>query len=71
MPFAPRRRSCAITRARCPRSVPPNATQRAVLAIEVHDEFLRHDPVTNRPTVFDPDPEVIRVEVRRRTRQSR
>ena len=52
-------------------AVPPNATQRAVLAIEVHDEFLRHDPVTNRPTVFDPDPEVIRVEVRRRTRQSR
>lgn len=52
-------------------AVPPNATQRAVLAIEVHDLFLRHDPVTNRTTVLDPDPEVIQVEVRRRTRQSR
>lgn len=47
---------------------PTNATQRAVLAIEVHGAFLRRDPVTNLTTVIDPDPDVIEVEVRRRTR---
>jgi Fe-S-cluster containining protein len=52
-------------------AVPANATQRAVLAIEVHDAFLRRDPLTNRMTVFDPEPGVIQVEVRRRTRQER
>jgi Fe-S-cluster containining protein len=50
---------------------PPNATQRAVLAIEVHDTFLRHDPMTSRTTVVDPDPEVVRAEVQRRTRRAR
>ena len=52
-------------------AVPLSATQRAVMAIEVHDVFLRRDPVTNRASVIDPDPELIRVDVRRRTRQSR
>ena len=51
-------------------AVPPSATQLAVMAIEVHDVFLWRDPVADRTTVVDPDPEVIRVEVRR-TRQSR
>jgi Fe-S-cluster containining protein len=50
---------------------PPNATQLAVLAIEVHDAFLRHDLLTDRTTVIDPDPGVIQVEVQRRTRQVR
>lgn len=49
-------------------AVPTNATQRAVLAVEVHDAFLRRDEVTGRTTVVDPDPEVVRVEVVRRTR---
>ena len=52
-------------------AVPANATQLAVLAIEVHEAFLRRDPVTNRSTVFDPDPEVIQVEVRQRRRRAR
>ena len=52
-------------------AAPASATQIAVLAIEVHDAFLRPDPMTNRPTVFDPDPEVIQLEVRRHTQHRR
>jgi Fe-S-cluster containining protein len=41
--------------------VPTNATQRAVLAIQLHDAFLRHDDQTDRRVVVDPEPEAIRV----------
>jgi hypothetical protein len=41
--------------------VPTNATQRAVLAIQLHDAFLRHDDETDRSVVIDPEPEAIRV----------
>jgi Fe-S-cluster containining protein len=47
-------------------SVPANATQLAVLAIEIHDTFLRHDEHPGRTTVVEPDPEAVRVEVTRR-----
>jgi Fe-S-cluster containining protein len=47
-------------------AVPPDATRIAVLAIELHDAFLRRDEATDETTVVDPDPEVIRVELRRR-----
>jgi uncharacterized protein len=40
---------------------PANATQRAVLAIYLHDAFLRHDDETGRRVVVDPEPEVIQV----------
>jgi uncharacterized protein len=48
--------------------VPSNATQLAVLAVELHDAFLRHDGETGHTTVVDPDPQVVRVELTRRTR---
>jgi Fe-S-cluster containining protein len=48
-------------------AVPTSTTQVAVLAIELHDIFLRHDDETDQTTVVDPDPEVVRVEVLRRT----
>ncbi|MDQ1521346.1 MAG: uncharacterized protein QOI55_2419 [Actinomycetota bacterium] len=47
---------------------PANATQLAVLAIEIHDAFLRRDEDTGDTTVADPDAEVVRAEVTRRTR---
>jgi hypothetical protein len=40
-------------------------TQIAVLAIQVHRVFLRHDGAAGGPTVVDPDPEVVRTEVLR------
>jgi uncharacterized protein len=43
--------------------VPANATQRAVLAIQLHDAFLRHDDATDRSVVVDPEPEAVRVVV--------
>jgi hypothetical protein len=46
-------------------SAPMNATQIAVLAIEVHRVFLRHDEATGEPSVVDADPEVVRTEVLR------
>ncbi|MBK9177984.1 MAG: YkgJ family cysteine cluster protein [Acidimicrobiales bacterium] len=49
------------------RTVPTNTTQLAVLAIEVHDAFLRRDEQTGRTTVVDADPDVVRAEVARRT----
>jgi uncharacterized protein len=48
------------------RAGPTNSTQRAVLAIEIHDVFLRRDEATGQPTVIDPDPDVVRAEVERR-----
>jgi uncharacterized protein len=39
---------------------------RAVVAIEVHDVFLRRDERTGRSRVVDPDPHVVRVELTRR-----
>jgi uncharacterized protein len=48
------------------RSVPSDATQLAVLAIELHEDFLRRDEGTGETTVVDPDLEVIRVELIRR-----
>jgi hypothetical protein len=47
-------------------AVPTDATQLAVLAIELHDTFLRRDDEKGHTTVVDPEPEVIRVELIRR-----
>ncbi len=50
----------------------PNATQRAVLAIDVHDAFLANvegnDGDGDDLVVIEPDPDVIRTEITRRTR---
>jgi Fe-S-cluster containining protein len=46
--------------------IPGNATQLAVLAIEVHGSFLGRDEETGAPTLVEPDPDEVRVEVRRR-----
>ena len=46
---------------------PSNATQLAVLAVELHDAFLRHDGA-GHTAVVDPDPQLVRVELTRRTR---
>lgn len=43
--------------------VPANATQRAVLAIRLHDAFLRHDDETDARVVVDPEPAAVRVVV--------
>lgn len=48
--------------------VPTNTTQLAVLAIELHDVFLRHDDNTGQMTVVDLDPDEVRVKVMRRAR---
>jgi hypothetical protein len=47
-------------------AAPTNATQRAVVAIELHDAFLCRDDETGRTTVVDPEPGVVRVELMRR-----
>jgi hypothetical protein len=47
-------------------AIPTNATQLALLAIEIHDAFLQRDPSTGNATVADPDPDVVRVEVSHR-----
>ena len=39
---------------------PPRSTQRAVLAIRLHDQFLGNDPGTDRVVVVEPDPAKIR-----------
>lgn len=41
-------------------AAPTNATQFAVLAIEIHGTFLRRDEETDQTTVVDPDPDVVR-----------
>jgi Fe-S-cluster containining protein len=43
-----------------------NPTQLAVLAVEVHDAFLRHDPETGRATVVEPAVDDVRVALARR-----
>jgi len=47
-------------------TAPTNATQLAVLAIELHDLFLRHDREIRRLTVVSPDPELVKVALMRR-----
>jgi len=42
---------------------PRNATQLAVLAIDVHAAFLRCDEETGQSTVVEPDPDMVRAEV--------
>jgi Fe-S-cluster containining protein len=42
-------------------AVPANSTQLAVLAIEMHDLFLRRDEETDETAVIDPDLSVVRV----------
>jgi hypothetical protein len=49
-------------------AAPTNATQLAVLAIEIHDVFLGHDGETGDTMVVDPDPDVVRAETMRRIR---
>jgi hypothetical protein len=51
-----------------PGAVPASATQRAVLAVELHDVFLGRDAATGQPVVIDPEPDAVRVALRRRTR---
>lgn len=43
-----------------------NATQQAVLAIEIHQVFLRPDEETGQPVLIDPDPDAVGVAVRNR-----
>jgi hypothetical protein len=51
-----------------PRRTDSTATQRAVVAIELHDAFLGHDDPTHESTVVDPQPNAVRVELMRRAR---
>jgi Fe-S-cluster containining protein len=44
-----------------------SVTQLAVLAVEIHDAFLRRDEETGVTTLVDPDPDAVRAEVIRRT----
>jgi uncharacterized protein len=46
-------------------SAPTNATQLAVVAIELHDMFLGHDPGTGRAAVVTPDADDVRVALSR------
>jgi hypothetical protein len=46
-------------------AVPTNATQLAVLAVEIHEVFLARNEATQQTTVIDPDPETVRSEVMR------
>ncbi len=50
-------------------AAPRDATQLAVLAVEMHDVFLAHDGETGQLILTHPDPEVVRVEVTRRRSQ--
>jgi Fe-S-cluster containining protein len=47
-------------------ALPTNTTQLAVLALELHDVFLRHDEATGQTTLVDPEPDVVRAELLRR-----
>jgi hypothetical protein len=50
-------------------AAPANATQHAVLAVRLHEAFLRHDDATGRPrAVVDPEPEAMREILASRTR---
>jgi uncharacterized protein len=48
-------------------TVPVNATQLAVLAIDIHEVFLRRDPEQGEVESVDPDAHEVRVAVRRRS----
>jgi hypothetical protein len=50
-----------------PGGVAASATQRAVLAVEIHDTFLHRDEATGRTAVVAPEVDEVRVAVRRRT----
>jgi hypothetical protein len=52
-------------------SAPTNPTQVAVLAVEVHDAFLRHDTETGRAAVINPDVDDVRVVLTHRTEARR
>ena len=45
-----------------------NPTQRAVLAIHMHEAFLGRDGQSDRAVVVDPEPEAVRVVLTRRGR---
>ena len=47
-------------------TVATNAPRLAVLALAIHEVFLRRDAATGTMTVTDPDPEAVREEIRRR-----
>jgi Fe-S-cluster containining protein len=49
-------------------SAPTNATQVAVLAVEAHEAFLRHDTDTGRATAVNPGVDDVRVVLTHRTR---
>jgi hypothetical protein len=46
-------------------SIPTSATRVAVLAVQVHHLFLTNNPETGQAAVVEPDPNVVRAEVRR------
>ena len=48
-------------------SAPANPTQLAVLAVEVHEAFLRHDTETGHATVVNPDVDDVRLVLTHRT----
>jgi Fe-S-cluster containining protein len=48
--------------------LPANPTQLAVLAVEIHAVFLGRDEVTGEAIVIEPELDVVRAEVKRRTR---
>jgi hypothetical protein len=47
---------------------PASATQRAVLAVELHDVFLQHDPASGCVSLAAPEPRAVRDELVRRVR---
>jgi hypothetical protein len=50
------------------RAGPGSPVQLAVLAVDAHDAFLRHDGDTGRVTVTEPEPAAVRVALARRGR---
>jgi hypothetical protein len=46
-------------------AVPTSTTRLAVLAIELHDAFLRHDEEASQTTLVDPDPRAVRLRASR------
>ena len=54
-----------------PEGAPPNVTQRAVLAVELHRLFLRDDEDVEGTTVVEPDAATVRVAIERATRSRR
>jgi len=64
-------RACDVGLLRVVDGQRPKATWRAVLAIEIHDLFLRRVEATGEVAVVDPDPEIVRTEVLRRSARQR